>query len=67
MQPVCRLVVGFLHCTRQSAFMYNIEAVVAQNLSLAQRVLHVVKAQKKTFQSQGASASYLKRHELLCL
>jgi len=34
---------------------------------LAQRVWCAVKAQKKIFRGQGASASYLERHELLCL
>ena len=60
--------------------MHNIKAFVAQELkhllkhtvplqvaSLAQRLWCVIKAQKKIFQSQGALASYLERHELLCL
>ena len=54
-QQVLRLVAVVLHCTCQSAYMHNIEAVVAQELnnSLAQRVWCAVKAQKKIFRGQG--------------
>ena len=63
--------------------MHNSKAVVAQELkhsaeahnvawllqlaSLAQRVWCAIKTQKKIFQGQGASASYLERPELVFL
>ena len=51
MQRVSRLVAVVLHCMHQSAYMHNIEAVVAQELktlvlaaSLPQRVWCAIKA-----------------------
>ena len=57
MQRVPSLVAGVPHYMRQSAYMHKIEAVVA----------HCVPFLKKIFRARGASASYLERHELLCL
>ena len=45
----------------------SLHTCIGSETLIAQRVWRAVKAQKKIFRGQGASASYLERHELLCL